>query len=283
MCLGHWDSVRWAGWALWTWEWLKRDLSPNFVGMPLRYLLPFALLGSCSAVVSVFVLSSADTREMRRLAALSVAAGFGFVLVIGKMLEPEWSFEQLGYSAAKQPVESLGPAADDYAEKVVGQASRTRRDTSGLIEGEDGRLDAGRAIADIVETAGRILEGLEEPWQRSDIPGTDIRYGEWVAQSVDAGATRWQQELSLSEAQRVTIEMRPADSDAPQDLMAVLFSVENGVLAKQVAFSDDSDPGSINPRVDRLLEPGTYMVRALPFDDEPLRPFEVRVVLGDRP
>ena len=263
-----------GGVALWTWEWLKADLSPGLNSVPPKYLLPFAFLGACSAAVSVFVVSGSNVRDKPRLVSLSVAAGFGFVLIIGNMFgEDAKLLKSVTEAAAIKVTEDLdlGSEGKEYRDKVVDSIS----DDADRPESPSEPAEIAEVLADILRTGERVLEGLGQPKNVDSM--TRLTDGESVRLNPPFNGAKYVEGI-LYLGQMSDIEIDVENARQVQDLMAVLFSIKSGTLEENVAFDDDSV--LLNPKLEiESLPAGTYLLRVLPFGDEAISAVDVRLTI----
>ena len=279
-----------GGLMLWIWE----QYQPGAQDEPLTIvdLLAFMVLGGGSAVVSVFLIFNVDRRDKPRLFALGIAGGFAFAFVLEAGL-PNWLLSgdtptagSEGSGAPAFSADSLtrpGPLDRELAAKAA-EASNPATSSEPSASDDDG-LERRALLDEVFDTFIRVTDGADEAYAIDNVEA--LPFGEWVRLTGDEGdeqTRRIEKAIRIPpDGQRQTVvSARPAGDDL-QDLMAVLFAVDDDGVLKQEAFDDDAEAGTVNPRIDALLDPGAYLLRILPFEDEDIGPIEVRVALRALP
>ena len=260
------------------WEQYQLDVQEE--SLTILDLLAFMVLGGGSAVVSVFLIFNVDRRDKPRLFALGIAGGFAFAFILEAGL-PKWLSGEAPAAGIVPSGESAfsptsiarpGPLDRELAVKVADASS------SDNVEPASSEDDGRELVDEIYDRLVRVNDGVDEVFAIEEVEA--LPFGTWVSLAEDEQAPRLERVIRIPGGQSPSISARPS-GDSLQDLMAVLFAVDDDSRLRQVAFNDDAETGSINPRIEGIFDPGDYLLRILPFDDEEIGPVEVRVVLND--
>ena len=240
-----------GGLLFWIWQTLRRGEEVE----TWTHLVKYVFLGAGSSVLLVFLIFNTDREDRSRFYATAVMGGLMFGVVIHGLI--------VGIS------QLLDPARELYRETL----EKPRNESYPIEYSYKGDIRTGGPtwLEQIEGLAGRAGDGQRDMQTAKGLEVIDVGKG-WVEVHSQEGERRVDRLVQVFERIELEIEVKPQDRF--QDLTAWLFVVEGGLL-RFIGSSDDA--ADFDPIIQRTLEPGQYMLRILPFSNEDLRPFRVRI------